>query len=122
MRKSRSPRHSAASHALALTRLSPGIASKRLAKLSCASPVQAVLMLANLTFEKASVFAQAYSNSLMAIGFAQISLFRLAMASSTPTGALRSSADLMPVLFRSGNEIARTSLAPLAQRVRRNSQ
>jgi hypothetical protein len=79
-------------------------------------------MLANLTFEKASVFAQAYSNSLMAIGFAQISLFRLAMASSTPTGALRSSADLMPVLFRSGNEIARTSLAPLARRVRRNSQ
>ena len=121
MRKSSSRGHSAVSHALTLTQLSPGIASKRLAKLSGAGPMQAVSMLANIACEKVFVFAEAYTHSLVAIGLAQVSLFRLATASMTPHGMLRSSADMMPVLLRSGSEIARTSLAPVARRVRRNS-
>lgn len=120
MRKTKSRRPTAVSHAMTVARLSPGIASRRLAALSFATPVQAVSMLANMASEKTFAYAQAYANSLVAIGAAQMSLLRLATDSTTPNDAVRASEEAMTVLFRSGSEIARTALAPFAQRVARN--
>ena len=123
MKKSNSRRrHSAVSHAIALTQLSPGIASKRLAQFRVASPMQAFEMLANMMSEKVFAFGHAYINSFVAIASAQASLVRLAISSSTPNGASRAPPEAMSLLFRSGREIARASLAPLARQVRRNSR
>lgn len=119
MRKTKSIRRSAASHALTVAQLSPGIASKRLAKLSCATPMQGAAMLANFTLEKALVFAQAYTRSLVAMVSAQVSWWHSAATSGGPP---HSCIEATSALLRSGDEIARTSLAPLARRVRLNAQ
>ena len=78
-------------------------------------------MLSNMISEKGFVFARAYANSITAIGIAQLSFLRLAMHSTMPRGGMRASGEAATLLFRTGSEIARSSLAPLAQRVRRNS-
>ena len=109
MRRTTSRRASALGHALTLTQQGPVVAAQRLAKLSAATPVRACAMLAEMISEKTFVFAQAYASSFTALGLAQLSLMRMAMA---PT--------ISSDLLGSGHEIARASLAPLAKRVRRN--
>ena len=111
MRKTTSRRTTALGHALTLTQQAPVVAARRLAQLSTANPVRASAMLAEMISEKTFVFAQAYASSFMAFGQAQLSMMRMAMAPTMSTD-----------LLRSGSEIARASLAPLAKRVRRNSK
>ena len=78
-------------------------------------------MLSNMMSEKGFVFARAYANSLTALGTAQLSFLRLLMGSTTPKRGVHASREAATLLMRAGSEIARSSLAPLAQRVRRNS-
>lgn len=79
-------------------------------------------MLTDMVSEKSIVFARAYANSLTALGIAQLSFLQLMTRSTTPKRAVRASGEAATLLFRAGSEIARSSLAPLAQRVRRNSR
>lgn len=122
MRKPSSRRTSAVGHALTLTRLAPGVASKRVAELATATPVRAFAMFVSMVSEKSIVFAQAYAHSLTAVGLAQLSFLRLASGSMTPRGVMGASQETTSLMVRSGNEIARAALAPLARRVRLNAQ
>lgn len=108
------------SHALVLTQQAPIVATRRLVQLSVASPRRASAMLMQLWSEKTFVFAQAYAGSLAALGLAQLSLMRMATASTMSGGTMHASQATSSRLLRSGSEIARATLAPLAKRVRRN--